>query len=82
MVDVMIGYKMLNHYSNCSIFIKVNWFKSNSYESIIDDEIFPTSTEESNRNLEKDYEDTDEYMRNFKQHYLGLNWKSRESSFQ
>ena len=82
MVDVMIGYRMLNNYWNWSIFIRLNWRKSTSYHLIIDSDSSILSTESIPNEIENDYEYTDDYMKNYKSQYLGLNYKSLDSTFQ
>ena len=74
MLDIMQGWKMLDRYDGCSIFIKRNCFMIKRNDPVIENMI--ESSQDSSINSENSvgqstnyYDESDHYMKNYKLYY-------------
>ena len=70
----MQGYRIIWYFDNCSIFIWRSWWIRRTEDSSMSEPSDPSSNEgtvKSYLTYRHDYDDSDEYMRNYK-NLLGL----------
>ena len=70
--DILWGYKLIEYYKQSSIFIVSNWLHERNKDShirLIDSENIESSGSNYRSTIQVDYEDNDDYMKNFKMNY-------------